>query len=288
LPAIQAAREACRRTQCQNNLKQIAIAVQNYHDSHDHLPPPHALVPGLVLPTDPMRHDSVSMLGLILPYLEEADRYNEFDLTQLVTEPKNLTIAGKRIDLYICPSMALPRDVPEPTCPAEDANLAPGSYIISTRTQYAKWDLDGAFALTDWIKDESNRYVVQPYQLSLKHVTDGASKTLLVGEINYGMRNLKWDSCPGLAGSSRWGSFMWARGYPVESWGHMTTNLPSLYNNSEDYVAPNSRTTYRSDHPGGVQFAFLDGSVHWLGDDSVPTVRRALVTRAGNETDTNF
>ena len=79
----------------------------------------------------------------------------------------------------------------------------------------------------------------------------------------------------------------WAHGYWAESWGHMGGSSPQFYNNSDLYFPPNSRRVFRSDHPGGVNFVRLDGSVFFLTDDSDPTLREALVTRDGQEnTDT--
>jgi prepilin-type N-terminal cleavage/methylation domain-containing protein len=286
LPAIQAAREACRRASCQNNLKQIALAVQNYHDAMDHLPPPHAVVPGTVLPIEAARQDTLGTLSLILPYLEEADRFATLDIAKSVTDPENLPIASQRLELFLCPSMRLPREVPETAC-SSDAGLAPGSYVISTRTKNAL-KLNGAFVSPVGMRDEMGRNIAQPYTLSLSKIVDGASKTFLVGETNYGLHAYKWDDCPAHMGSPKWGSFMWARGYPVFAWGHMSAEAPEFYNNSETYLDSRNLTIFRSDHPGGVQFAFLDGGVQFLGDDSDPAVRSALVTRAGNETNTNI
>ncbi len=74
-----------------------------------HLPPPKALVAGTVLPYDPMRQNTVSFFAIILPYLEESDRYAKFDLNKLVTDPGNDEIAATRLAIYLCPSMRLPR-----------------------------------------------------------------------------------------------------------------------------------------------------------------------------------
>ncbi len=280
LPAIQSAREAARRASCQNNLKQIGIAVQNYHDSQRHLPPPKALVSGAVLSFDPLRQNTVSFFAIILPYMEEADRFAKFDLNKLVTDSPNADIAATRLDIYMCPSMRLPRSVPETVC---GETLAPGSYITSTRTRYnLSSPIDGAFT---WpvVTPTNGNYVVPAYTLAMKQITDGLSKTLLVGETNYGLQAFKWDDCTAMNGSARWGKYYWAQGYPLEGWGHMTGEFPTFYNDSEDYFPPNSLTTYRSDHSGGVQFVMLDGSVRMVSNEVSPDVRAALTTRSGDD-----
>jgi hypothetical protein len=279
LPAIQAARECSRRASCTNNLRQIGIAVQNYHDAMHHLPPPNAVTPGMEFSDNPFYQPTISTLGLLLPYLEDSARYGQLDLRKPVDDPVNLPIVSKPLDIYLCPSMRLPREIPDTTC---GEVLAPGSYLISTRTQYEKWVLDGAFVSPTGSKLPSGKFIIDPYTLSMKSITDGLSKTLLVGEINYGHQAFLWDDYASI-GTPRWGDFFWAHGYRTEGWGHMGTDSPNLFNNSITYTPPKSRRIFRSDHPGGVQFVLLDASVHFLPDDSAPEVRAALVTRAGNE-----
>jgi hypothetical protein len=138
------------------------------------------------------------------------------------------------------------------------------------------------------MKDEMGRNIAQPYTLTLTKITDGTSKTLLIGETNYGLQAYKWDDCPANLGQPKWGSFMWARGYPDLAWGYMSAEAPEFYNNSVVYVPTRSWTIFRSDHPGGVQFALLDGAVRFLADDSDPVVRAAVVTRAGGEANTHI
>ena len=284
LPAIQAARECSRRAACTNNLRQIGIAVQNYHDAMRHLPPPNAVMPGMELPNDPFYGVTISTFGLLLPYLEDSNRYSQLDLKKPVNDPHNAEIVSNPIDVYMCPSMRLPRAVPETVCGEQ---LGPGSYIISTRSHYTKWILDGAFVAPSGTKLPGGTFVMNDYSLSIKNITDGTSKTFLIGEINYGHHQCTWEDCNQLNGTSRWGDFYWAHGYRTEGWGHMGANYPTLFNNSRIYSPPDSRRVFRSDHPGGVQFVFLDASVHFISDDSSPDVRSALVTRAGGESNYN-
>lgn len=269
LPAIQAAREAARRMSCQNNLRQIGVATLNYSDGKRHLPPPKE--------GNTTFSDEAGTLVVLLPYLEEASRFAAYDHTKTVGDSANLEITSKPLDVYLCPSMRLPRSVPETPC---GELLAAGSYMISTRSEYKKYTkLDGAF---DTPAADGH------YSLGLQHITDGTSKTLLVGENNYGTQAFLWSTCPDLEGQPRWGDQTWAAGYWFHGWGHMAGEVPTLYNNSNRYKHPESARVFHSDHSGGVQFVLLDGSVQFLSDDSSPEVRRALVTRAGEESDTSI
>lgn len=276
LPAVQAARECSRRMGCKNNLKQIGLAVQNYASSQGRLPPPNAL-------DNQVTSEKGGTLVLLLPYLEEANRFARYDLSKNVDDAVNLPITSGPIAPYLCPSMVLQRSVPETACGEE---LGPGSYVISTRTKYDvdvvmndDLDLDGAF---------SKPPRTGAYQLSWKDILDGTTNTLLIGEINYNNIAQKWSGCGGMNGTVKWGDQTWARGYWALSWGHMALDDPDyygLFNNSQDFKGSYSLRTYRSDHPGGVQFAMLDGSVQFLRTEADPVVRGALVTRAGGEAD---
>lgn len=280
LPAIQAAREAARRCSCRNNLKQIGIAVQNYHDVNKHLPPPKVLVHR----GDP-HHFSRNTLGgplmELLPYLEEGNRFDTLDLRKSIYDPVNLPVATSTVATYICPSMSLPEEFN----PGE--TLAPGSYLVSVRTDvgndliYGELINDGAFAELTFHGE---------YNLSFKDITDGASNTLLIGEINYPPAFREHESLRPITGPTDKGfkAFAWAEGYIELAWGHMAVLAPQLFDNGDKWLASSNSRVFRSDHPGGVQFVMLDGSVQFLTDDSDPDVRHALVTRAGQEADHNF
>ena len=123
LPAIQAARESARRMGCQNNLKQIGLATLSYADTNHHLPPPKTGSSPTTL--------AGSTLVILLPYLEEAGRFEQYDVSKSMYDSTNVALTSQPLSVYTCPSMRLPRAVPETACGEQ---LGPGSYIISAGT----------------------------------------------------------------------------------------------------------------------------------------------------------
>ena len=225
------------------------------------------------------------MFVLLLPYLEELSRYASYDLTKPPSyrgpDADNLSVAETALPVYTCPSMVIPRGAPD----ACGESLGPGSYIISSRVHYQpQFVLDGAF--------ETPPEVGERYSLGLQEVVDGTTKTLLVGETNYGLKNYHWsehyaEACQGQEGVC-WGDFRWAEGYWHFAFGHTgwSRGQPSQYN-FNNVSAPwdsRQRTTFRSDHPGGVQFVLVDGSVQFIRTEIDREMLFALITRAGGET----
>ncbi len=100
LPAVQAAREAARRSQSSNNLKQIAIALHNYHDTHREFPP--AVV------TDANGQPLYSGRVLLLPYLEQKPLYDAFDKSQAWNSPANMALSQSMIPVFVDPSAGTP------------------------------------------------------------------------------------------------------------------------------------------------------------------------------------
>lgn len=289
LPAVQAAREAARRAECANKLKQMGLATQLFHDTYGTLPPPKILSGhgGLVTPprqdgeaaVEEGRTTLGSTFALLLSFLEEGNLYAQFDISKSIYEPINLPITERSLPIYICPSMHLPRSVPDHAC---GESLGPGSYIISVMSiepknakredKYGPGTVDGAF---EYPPRPGNRY-----DLPLGRIIDGTSKTFLIGEIDYGFDNWDWTApCSGNKG----GEFHWAQSYQLLAWGHIAAKSPMDLFNSVELVAPVNTIVFRSDHPGGVQFVMLDGSVHFVQEESERRVRNALVTRAGGE-----
>lgn len=264
LPAVQSARASARRIQCVNNLRQIGLATANYASANNHLPPPTA---------GAQFENRGSTFVLLLPYLEEGALYANYSLDKSIEDEGNAMVTSASVPVYLCPEMSTNRPVPDTEC---GEVLAPGSYVISSRTTFSGHGrLDGAFR---------NPVKGRRYSLSYQHIQDGTSKTFLVGEVNYGHADFVWNDCGEKSGEPKWGDTTWANGYWFFAWGHMSADLPQLFNNVDLFASPNSARTFRSDHVGGVNFVLLDGSVMFLADESDSKVREAMVTRAGQET----
>jgi prepilin-type N-terminal cleavage/methylation domain-containing protein/prepilin-type processing-associated H-X9-DG protein len=253
LPAVSSARDAARRNGCVNNLHQMAVAMHAHQSALRSLPS--ASRRGLA---------SGSAFVTLLPYLEEKalfDRYRD-DLSP--TEASNAEIAGTRLSVYICPSMVVPREVPDRGC-GEVAAI--GSYAVSTGTEKPWYKHTGAI-----IASEQGTTTIP--KISAK---DGASKTLLIGEFDYDLKDLLWTNCdrPG----PRYGTAAWAIGYPGMSWASTwgVFNSDRLINGTDEWI------TFRSDHPGGVQFAMVDGSVRFVADSVDVAALNGLATRDGGE-----
>ena len=270
LPAVQAAREAARNVSCKNNLKQIALAFQLYHDAKKRLPSAEL-------------NTINSAFLCTLPYLEQSEASDLFDGSKAYYDPaSNLKISNMLISTYLCPSMFLPRDVPDPT-PACSETGAPGSYAVCVSA-------DISF-ISMGVPRHSGAIVHSRFgttTIPKISAADGGSKTLLAGEMDYGLKNY-FGEAPWLAckppGTPKWGVTRWASGYAGVTWGSaaaplngdtLQTILYGIY--SAEYEA------FRSDHPGGVNFAMVDGSVRFISDEIEHGTLKELATRAGGET----
>jgi prepilin-type processing-associated H-X9-DG protein len=189
------------------------------------------------------------------------DRYRD-DLSP--TSGSNAEISAAKLAIYLCPSMSIPRDVPDRGC-GEVAAI--GSYAVSTGTEKPWYEHTGAI-----IAAEQGRTTIP--KISER---DGASKTLMIGEFDYGLKDLMWTACDRIG--PRFGTAAWAVGYPGISWG----STYGVFNSERLITGTNEWITFRSDHPGGVQFAMVDGSVRFIHDTTDATVLNGLATRAGGE-----
>jgi prepilin-type N-terminal cleavage/methylation domain-containing protein/prepilin-type processing-associated H-X9-DG protein len=280
LPAVQQVREAASRVTCQNNLKQIALALHNYHDTNKALPASYvATVQYVDGATDTT--PGWSWATYILPYIEQAPLYKQFDLTQPVESAPGIQTMVK---IYLCPSDITP--VAAFTVPDAFGNpialAAPSSYAACVGG------------------DESD--VADPtglgifYRNSETHLTDvhdGLSNTIMVGERAWCNANGIW------AGAINNGVILRGRQNPCPGTGAGSYPAAALIQahshlNNTDTDTDGGLDDYSSHHQGGSNFAFGDGSVRFLrsitGDNGDGTytalslIFQAMGTRANGET----
>jgi len=256
LPAVQAAREAARRMQCSNNLKQIGLALHHYESSHQRFP------------VGSWQSNFISPFVGILPFLEQANNYQQWNFSLSYTAPLNAAVANQRITTYLCPSMALPREVP---LIAARETGGPSSYLLCEGTDDYMVAADGLFGL-HWPSFGYNN----PNR-KFGDIPDGTSNTFFGGETVYNYRDLLWSaSTPAPhTGTIRHGTARWSVGYPAIS---LATTLKPF--NVHTRAAMGG---FASMHTGGANFVYGDGSVHFLSQNLDVVVYNAAATRAGGE-----
>ncbi|MDZ4658482.1 MAG: DUF1559 domain-containing protein [Bythopirellula sp.] len=242
LPAIQAAREAARRSSCLNNIAQLALAVHNYEFAIEHLPA------GVINPEGPIRSEPdgqhVSWLVQITPYVEMGNVYNLFDQEAGAYAPINSAIRAVPVNLFVCPSF--PGNEM-----SEDKLSASSTYAGCHHDVEAPIDANnhGLLFLNSGI-----RYI---------DIKDGSSQTLLIGEVR-DENTLGWVS--GTRATLRNTSKV-----NLLSW-HDVRQLPT--------PGPLEVGGFSSGHPGGINTATADGSCHFVTQDIEPEVLRQLGHRA--------
>ena len=270
LPAVQQAREAARRTQCRNNIKQVALATHNFQTSLNKLP--YAV-------QDRLPNETVStyVTGLIqiLPYLEQdnvAKKWNP-KLARNSTDDSdgdgytNAMLQQMSIPSFVCPSMT-------PPSAALAENRAPCSYLFASGSQDVSLfhygspttpepKFDGAIVPLKTTDAASPNQ----YQTKIGDIRDGTSNTILAGETDFMPAGFSSTSMGGI----------WSYGYIGYSWGTAFVPFNKHNNTATVYGA------FRSEHNGGGNFAMCDGSVKFVSDNITYTVYQAMATRDKGE-----
>jgi prepilin-type N-terminal cleavage/methylation domain-containing protein/prepilin-type processing-associated H-X9-DG protein len=310
LPAVQQAREAGRRMQCGNNVKQLAIATHGYVDTHGKLPPSGVVDPatrttdsGREYPVyDQLKGKMFSWAVLLLPYVEETALFSQFDMTKTVLEQASDPQA-QHVPMYLCPSDAARGRFYTDWWYTKGKNFAKGNYAAYVTPFHTDLQLlyPGALISTGQ---------------KLERVSDGTSKTVIFSEVRTlehvederGAWALPWNGATLLA-------FDMHHNYDAGLFRNFTPNTSMTYQTQvPNTLGPNSDVLVRcvdtvladaqlermpcqvggmkfislglsnyisaaprSNHIGGVNAAFLDGHVEFLGDDIDPYTMAGFV-----------
>lgn len=272
LPAVQQAREAARRTQCKNNLKQIGLAIHNYADVYTCLPNANC---------GESETSGGSLFVSILPFIDQANAYNLFDFDLKNSDPYNVAVTSQQLPFYLCPTSPMRRVVPG--C-SDDNGRAPGHYAVcgGTEDYNIYWSYYGD---PNPVQNGAIVYTGSSAgKIRFRDITDGTSTTLMIGETAYNLPDYKFTSSSSSCnGQSRYGYTYWANPYPGSTVCFTSSDF-NPHDIADDSVFDSSwRKSFRSDHVGGVQFVFVDGSVHFISENIDASLLDALATRNGGE-----
>jgi len=276
VPAVQAARESARRATCQNNLRQLALAANSFHGDHQRFPP------GQCGGKYKFGPDSWcwSWLARLLPYLEHKSLFDQGDVPRQTLRQSG--IAAQPVAVFLCPS-----DPYSWQGPRMDAGNLEGFPVGQTNykgVSGANWGADESQKLDDigtlWRNKGTNGSydghahgdglmwrsdILTP--VAAQHVRDGLSRTFMIGE--------------DLPEKNRWCS------WPYANNAYGTCAIPPNFTYSDPNWWPNTHS-FRSAHPGGLNFAMADGSVQFIGQGITLQVYRSLATRAGKEAASDY
>jgi prepilin-type N-terminal cleavage/methylation domain-containing protein/prepilin-type processing-associated H-X9-DG protein len=284
LPAIQASREAARRSQCSSNLRQLGIALQNHHSALKKFPKGRGNPFPLVF----------SVHSYLMPYTEDQQLQDLIDYKKppltfgASSGAANAMAAETVVPLFLCPS-----DVAQ----VPGLNFGPNNYVANTGTGAINYG---------HLRTGGDGLFYDGSTIALRQVTDGSSHTaafsesrlgnneavsgmtplqneMYVLELTGGSNTTPTDCSAGVGAWSAIRGAKWINGHYGDTlYNHFYTPNSTQWdcgNGSHNMALVSARSL----HPGGVLLAFCDGHVEFIGDDIALDVWRAYATRAGNE-----
>ena len=284
LPAVNSAREAARKLQCTNNIRQVALAVLNYESANRELPPSITFDTSRVTGGwNESEKYGPNWVIMVLPYMEEQAVYDQFVLTEFISDPQNELARSATIPTMLCPEDAANAEVPF-QLGNEGGNWARGNYGANASMWHFHYENFPPIEV-GWWRDKKWSRGMMGAQVGqkIKDIKDGMSKTIMLAELKIGLHEVDrrgtWAmAAPGA--SSIWahssddsvgpnscydsGDNIWGVDFIYRLVGRAKLEqecmtLPRSWNRSTQ-AAPRSR------HIDGVNAAFGDGSARFISD----------------------
>ena len=284
LPAVQQAREAARRMECSNNMRQLGLGLHNYHTANNQFP---------FGSTYTTTTSTVTWATAVLPYIEQQNLYDAFDFTVPITHSNNTPALTTKVELFTCPSDPASR---QGVLPAR-CQCCPGS----PETQMAMWYpasagpvYDGACSLCPDSTPSATNFCCQgknygdqgdgpgmffrwPISTTIDDVKDGTTNTLMLGETlpDQTIHNMAFCANMPIGKTNT----------PINTMTPASQMpIPGDTDSANHGRNPHFTTMgYKSRHPGGAMFALGDGSVHFISESIDFQLYNELGTRAGGE-----
>ncbi len=276
LPAVQMAREASRRTQCRNNLKQIGLALENYHATNGIYPPASIRAPGFL---DNGRDEPRTTWTIsLLPYMDAAPLFQSYRSTLTSDDPANSLLRVTSIPGLLCP-----------TDTGAEVLFEPRLGITYQRGNYGANFGAASWGTDDWQERKYRGVMGQNVAVRHADITDGSSQTVVVAELR-------------IQPSSRDNRGVWAfhgagsasvgldcdslcrgiNGDPTSDWIPFCDPIPngmncSFQNNFDSNAGPRSR------HSGGAHLLLGDGSVRFASESISQSLLNAIFTSQNQE-----
>ncbi|WP_437229437.1 DUF1559 domain-containing protein [Planctomicrobium sp. SH661] len=317
LPAVQQAREAARRSQCKNNLKQLGLALHNYHEQHRVFPPAYigtlgasGTAYGLSYPDDNENGPSGFAWGtLLLPNLDQSTVYNGLNFSEPCWATQHLDLARTKLQVFLCPSASggdsgfnvQKWTSGSSSAPHDPVDFSPTivfahAHYVTNAGIHQPWGRDPAYSMDFSVPEpiaSTGQSVVQdgPFyrnsRVRIADVTDGLSNTVFLGEHSSSLSDKTW-----------YGTIPYAATCPKPGWpsdcnsagclvgvhsGPDTHDHPQVVIHAPNHPFGHTDEMY-SEHVGGAHVLLGDGSVRFASQFMDPFTFVAISTRDGSET----
>jgi len=286
LPAVQKVRDAAARMSCQNKMKQLGLALHNYHDANNKFPrgAEEDVLPNPLpnpVPNPPTYIRGTSWLTYILPYIEQDPLYRQYDFTSRYDSANNIAVGSNKVQAYLCPAGA--------ELPSANAGTATTHYygIMGTGGATDNHTLvvngvtytyreggaggNGAWSFHGYLTQyrDNPGSISSGYTVKMGSVTDGHSNTLMVGELSMNIPA----TTPAIPNHYR----SWNRGNNAGSGATKNIMNPinsTFYNGSNNF----NDISMGSNHTNGANFTLGDGSVRFINQSIDLSIYKAAAS----------